>query len=219
METQHGGYLVVYEGGEGEIIEKKSRFIATVCPVETEEAAVAFINEMKKKYWDARHNCSAFVLGERQEMTRCSDDGEPAQTAGRPMLDVLLREGITNVAVVVTRYFGGVLLGTGGLVRAYQAATQAGLVASKIIEKCQGTKLVIHTDYNGLGKLQYLFGQQKLAILNTEYAADVVMTVLVPSEQKDMIYKSVVEQTNGSAGLEWKESVIYAVIDKEVVVF
>lgn len=219
METQHGGYLVVYEGGEGEIIEKKSRFIATVCPVETEEAAVAFINEMKKKYWDARHNCSAFVLGERQEMTRCSDDGEPAQTAGRPMLDVLLREGITNVAVVVTRYFGGVLLGTGGLVRAYQAATQAGLAASKIIEKCQGTKLMIHTDYNGLGKLQYLFGQQKLAILNTEYAADVVMTVLVPSEQKDMIYKSVVEQTNGSAGLEWKESVIYAVIDKEVVVF
>ena len=219
METQHGGYLVVYKGGEGEIIEKKSRFIATVCPVETEEAAVAFINEMKKKYWDARHNCSAFVLGERQEMTRCSDDGEPAQTAGRPMLDVLLREGITNVAVVVTRYFGGVLLGTGGLVRAYQAATQAGLVASKIIEKCQGTKLVIHTDYNGLGKLQYLFGQQKLAILNTEYAADVVMTVLVPSGQKDMIYKSVVEQTNGSAGLEWEESVIYAVIDKEVVVF
>lgn len=219
METQHGGYLVVYKGGEGEIVEKKSRFIATVCPVETEEAAVAFINEMKKKYWDARHNCSAFVLGERQEMTRCSDDGEPAQTAGRPMLDVLLREGITNAAVVVTRYFGGVLLGTGGLVRAYQAATQAGLAASKIIEKCQGTKLVIHTDYNGLGKLQYLFGQQKLAILNTEYAADVVMTVLVPSEQKDMIYKSVVEQTNGSAGLEWKESVIYAVIDKEVVVF
>lgn len=219
METQHGGYLVVYKGGEGEIVEKKSRFIATVCPVETEEAAVAFINEMKKKYWDARHNCSAFVIGERQEMTRCSDDGEPAQTAGRPMLDVLLREGITNVAVVVTRYFGGVLLGTGGLVRAYQAATQAGLAASKIIEKCQGTKLVIHTDYNGLGKLQYLFGQQKLAILNTEYAADVVMTVLVPSGQKDMIYKSVVEQTNGSAGLEWDESVIYAVIDKEVVVF
>ena len=219
METQHGGYLVVYKGGEGEIVEKKSRFIATVCPVETEEAAVAFINEMKKKYWDARHNCSAFVIGERQEMTRCSDDGEPAQTAGRPMLDVLLREGITNVAVVVTRYFGGVLLGTGGLVRAYQAATQAGLAASKIIEKCQGTKLVIHTDYNGLGKLQDLFGQQKLAILNTEYAADVVMTVLGPSEQKDMIYKSVVEQTNGSAGLEWKESVIYAVIDKEVVVF
>ena len=137
METTANGYRVVYEGGEGEIVEKKSRFIATVRPVETEEEAVAFINEMKKKYWDARHNCSAFVIGSRQEVTRCSDDGEPAQTAGRPMLDVLLREGITNVAVVVTRYFGGVLLGTGGLVRAYQSATQAGLAASKLIENAR----------------------------------------------------------------------------------
>ena len=123
MQTTSEGYRVVYEGGEGEITEKKSRFIATVRPVESEEEATTFIAEMKKKYWDARHNCSAFVIGERQELNRCSDDGEPAQTAGRPMLDVLLREGVTNVAVVVTRYFGGVLLGTGGLVRAYQAAT------------------------------------------------------------------------------------------------
>ena len=94
METQHGGYLVVYKGGEGEIVEKKSRFIATVCPVETEEAAVAFINEMRKKYWDARHNCSAFVIGERYEMTRCSDDGEAAQSAGLQMIDVFFRDCI-----------------------------------------------------------------------------------------------------------------------------
>ena len=194
METTANGYRVVYEGGEGEIVEKKSRFIATVRPIETEEEAVAFVNEMKKKYWDARHNCSAFVIGSRQEVTRCSDDGEPAQTAGRPMLDVLLREGITNVAVVVTRYFGGVLLGTGGLVRAYQSATQAGLAASKIIEKRQGKKLIIHTDYNGLGKLQYLFGQQKTAILDTEYAADVVLTILVPVEQKDFLYKEIIDR-------------------------
>ena len=164
---------VIYKGGEGEITEKKSRFIATVRPVQSEEEATAFISEMKKKYWDAKHNCSAFVIGERQELTRCSDDGEPAQTAGRPMLDVLLREGITDVAVVVTRYFGGVLLGTGGLVRAYQAATQAGLAVSQIIEKKQGSRLIIHTDYTGLGKLQYLFGQQSTAILNTTYEADV----------------------------------------------
>lgn len=169
---------------------------------------------MKKKYWDARHNCSAFVIGSRQEVTRCSDDGEPAQTAGRPMLDVLLREGITNVAVVVTRYFGGVLLGTGGLVRAYQSATQAGLAASKIIEKRQGKKLIIHTDYNGLGKLQYLFGQQKTAILDTEYAADVVLTILVPVEQKDFLYKEITEQTNGTAQMEWGEDAVYALIDK-----
>ena len=219
METTANGYRVVYEGGEGEIVEKKSRFIATVRPIETEEEAVAFVNEMKKKYWDARHNCSAFVIGSRQEVTRCSDDGEPAQTAGRPMLDVLLREGITNVAVVVTRYFGGVLLGTGGLVRAYQSATQAGLAASKIIEKRQGKKLIIHTDYNGLGKLQYLFGQQKTAILDTEYAADVVLTILVPVEQKDFSYKEIIEQTNGTAQMEWGEDAVYALIDKTVQIF
>lgn len=219
METTANGYRVVYEGGEGEIVEKKSRFIATVRPIETEEEAVAFINEMKKKYWDARHNCSAFVIGSRQEITRCSDDGEPAQTAGRPMLDVLLREGITNVAVVVTRYFGGVLLGTGGLVRAYQSATQAGLAASKIIEKRQGKKLIILTDYNGLGKLQYLFGQQKTAILDTEYAADVVLTILVPLEQKDFLYKEITEQTNGTAQMEWGEDAVYALIDKTVQIF
>ena len=111
-------YKCIYEGGRGEIEEKKSRFICHVQPVETEEEAVAFINAKKKEYWDARHNCSAFVIGRNAELTRCSDDGEPPGTAGRPMLEVLLNEGIRNIAVVVTRYFGGVLLGTGGLVRA-----------------------------------------------------------------------------------------------------
>jgi uncharacterized YigZ family protein len=219
MDTEINGYRVVYEGGEGEIVEKKSRFIATVRPVESEEEATTFIAEMKKKYWDARHNCSAFVIGSRQELTRCSDDGEPPQTAGRPMLDVLLREGITNVAVVVTRYFGGVLLGTGGLVRAYQAATQAGLAASRIIEKRRGRKLIIHTDYNGLGRLQYLFGQHHTAILDTAYAADVVLTILVPQEDRDSLAKAITEQTSGNAQLEWGEDAIYAVVDKEVIIF
>ena len=212
-------YRVVYEGGEGEIVEKKSLFIATVRPVESEEEAVALINEMKKKYWDARHNCSAFVIGEHQELTRCSDDGEPAQTAGRPMLDVLLKEGITNVAVVVTRYFGGVLLGTGGLVRAYQKAVQEGLAASNVIEKRNGFLLYINTDYNGIGKLQYLFAQKEIAIMESEYGVDVRMTVLVPLERKEEIEKAVLEQTNGSAGLEWGDETIYAVMDKQVQVF
>lgn len=212
-------YRVVYRGGEGEIIEKKSRFIATVKPVESEEEAVAFINEMKKKYWDARHNCSAFVIGEHQELTRCSDDGEPAQTAGRPMLDVLLKEGVTNVAVVVTRYFGGVLLGTGGLVRAYQKSVQEGLAHSQMIEKRKGFLLYIKTDYNGIGKLQYLFAQKEISILNSEYAADVTMTVLVPYERKQEIENAVTEATSGSAGLDWGDETIYALIDKQVKLF
>ena len=212
-------YKVVYRGGEGEIVEKKSRFIATVKPVETEEEAVSFINEMKKKYWDARHNCSAFVIGTRQELTRCSDDGEPAQTAGRPMLDVLLKEGVTNVAVVVTRYFGGVLLGTGGLVRAYQKATQEGLANSVIIEKQEGFLLYVRTDYTGLGKLQYLFAQKEITVVDTEYAADVLMSVLVPLERKSEIEKAIIEQTNGTAALEWGDEVVFAVIEKNVKIF
>ena len=211
-------YRVIYKGGEGEIVEKKSRFIATVKPVESEEAT-AFITEMKKKYWDARHNCSAFVIGANQELTRCSDDGEPAQTAGRPMLDVLLKESITNVAVVVTRYFGGVLLGTGGLVRAYQKAVQEGLAASQIIEKKEGFLLYINTDYNGIGKLQYLFAQKEISILESEYTVDVRMTVLVPLERKEEIEKAVIEHTNGTARLEWGDETIYGIVDKEVMLF
>ena len=209
----------IYSGGEAEIVEKKSRFIATVRPVSSEEEAVAFIAEMKKKYWDARHNCSAFVIGKRQELTRCSDDGEPAGTAGRPMLDVLLKENIHNAAVVVTRYFGGVLLGTGGLVRAYQQATKAGLSASEIIEKKDGAVLFIRTDYTGIGRLQYLFAQEKITVMDTAYEADVLVKAVIPENDKKRIEKTIIEQTNGTAKLEWGDEVTFAEYDGEVLLF
>ena len=120
-------YKILRKGGSGEITEKKSRFIATLAPAESEEEAAAFVESVKKKYWDARHNCSAFVIGERAQITRCSDDGEPAGTAGKPMLEVLLGTQVRNAAAVVTRYFGGTLLGTGGLVRAYTQALWRGV--------------------------------------------------------------------------------------------
>lgn len=211
--------LYVYKGGQGEITEKKSRFIATVRPVESEDEAVSFINETKKKYWDARHNCSAFVIGKRQELTRCSDDGEPAGTAGRPMLDVLLKENIHNAAVVVTRYFGGVLLGTGGLVRAYQQATKAGLLASEIIEKKDGAVLFIRTDYTGIGRLQYLFAQEKITVMDTAYEADVLVKAVIPENDKKRIEKTIIEQTNGTAKLEWGDDVTFAEYDGEVLLF
>lgn len=211
--------LYVYKGGQGEITEKKSRFIATVRPVESEEEAVSFINETKKKYWDARHNCSAFVIGKRQELTRCSDDGEPAGTAGRPMLDVLLKENIHNAAVVVTRYFGGVLLGTGGLVRAYQQAAKAGLSASEIIEKKDGAVLFIRTDYTGIGRLQYLFAQEKITVMDTAYEADVLVKAVILENDKKRIEKTIIEQTNGTAKLEWGDEVTFAEYDGEVLLF
>lgn len=206
-------YKTVYEGGSGEIVEKKSRFIATIRPVETEEEALAFIEEIRKKYWDARHNCSAYVLGERQEIMRCSDDGEPSQTAGKPMMDVLTGTGLTNTAVVVTRYFGGTLLGTGGLVRAYSAAVQEGLKNSRLITKYWGTMLEIGTDYNGIGKLQYLFGQRQIPMMDSEYTDKVKFTVLVPVSRVPEITKAVTEATSGQAVVEEKKSLYYAVVD------
>lgn len=195
-------YKVLKEGGRGEIVEKKSRFIATLTPVESEEEAAAFIEEMKKKYWDARHNCSAFVLGERAQITRCSDDGEPGGTAGKPMLEVLLSSEIRNVAAVVTRYFGGTLLGTGGLVRAYTQALQAGLAASRIVTMRYGVRLMLVTDYNGIGKIQYLLSQRNLAIDSSEYTDIVRLILTVPYEEKEEVCKELIESTSGKVKIE-----------------
>lgn len=208
----------VYLAGEGEIIEKKSRFIATVKIVHSEEEAVQFIESMKKKYWDATHNCSAYVIGERKELMRCSDDGEPQGTAGRPMLDVLLGEDIYDVAVVVTRYFGGTLLGTGGLVRAYSKAVQEGLAQSMIIEQKYGVLLEVITDYNGIGKLQYLFGQEKMPVMESEYTDIVTLKVLIPKQRIEAIRKAVTEATNGKARMHEVEELYYAVLDGKVLI-
>ena len=206
-------YRVLLAGGEGEIVEKKSRFIATIRKCESEEEAVAFIEEMKKKYWDARHNCSAFVIGSRGELTRCSDDGEPSGTAGRPMLEVLLGEGIRNIAVVVTRYFGGTLLGTGGLVRAYTQAVKEGLKSCTVGAMRYGCDLEIGTDYNGVGKILYLLGQRGMEPIDSAYTDMVTLTVRIPAEAEGELCKAVTEATAGKARIEKVNELYY--IDKE----
>lgn len=210
---------ILYQGGSGEIVEKKSRFIATIEKIETEEEALAFIGKIKKQYWDARHNCYAFVAGQNQELQRCSDDGEPNGTAGRPMLDVLLREDIHNLVVVVTRYFGGTLLGTGGLVRAYQKAVQEGLKNSIVIEKMQGRMLKIDTDYNSIGKIQYILAQQQITAMDTIYTDKVEMQVMVPVEQLEAFQEAVTEGTNGTARFGVGDQVEYASVDGKIVIF
>lgn len=202
-------YKILKEGGQGEIEEKKSRFIATLRPVSCEEEAVSFIEEMKKKYWDARHNCSAFVIGKKGELTRCSDDGEPSGTAGRPMLEVLLGEEVRNAAVVVTRYFGGTLLGTGGLVRAYTQAVKAGLANSRIVTMRYGVRLKIGTDYNGLGKAQYILGNRGIPILESQYTENVELTVIVPKEEYDSLVKELTEATSARAALTKEEELYF----------
>ena len=208
-----GEYKIVYQGGEDEVVEKKSRFIATVASAETEEQALAIIEAMRKKYWDARHNCFAYVIGDRNELARCSDDGEPQGTAGKPMLDVLLGEEIHNAVVVVTRYFGGILLGTGGLVRAYSRAVKAGLASSVIITRIQGIKLEIAADYTGLGKIQYILGQRGIPILHSEYTDTVRLELLLSDKSKAQIMEEITEKTNGQAVLSEKERCRFAEID------
>lgn len=205
-------YRVLLEGGEGIYEEKKSRFIATIRGCGSEEEAAAFIEEMKKKYWDARHNCSAFVIGSRGELTRCSDDGEPAGTAGRPMLEVLTGSGVRNIAVVVTRYFGGVLLGTGGLVRAYTQAVKAGLENCRIGTMRAGHEVEITTDYNGVGKILYLLRNAGIEPVSCDYTEKVVLKVLVPAKELEHLHKEIVEATNGRVGFEKQKDLYY--VDK-----
>ena len=215
-------YRICYQGGQGEITEKKSRFIAAVRPVKTEAEAAAFIEEIRKTYWDARHNCYAYICKNGQDghpQMKCSDDGEPSQTAGRPRLDVLLGEGIWDVCVVVTRYFGGTLLGTGGLVRAYSQAVKEGLKNSKILKKLPGRKLTFTVDYTAVGKLQYLAGQMGLVMLDCAYTDKVVMVLLVPEGQKEEVLKKVAEATGGTAEIQCSDPIFYALDGKETILF
>lgn len=200
-------------------MEKKSRFLAEVRLVKSEEEALKFIEEKKKQYWDATHNCYAYVIGERKELMRCSDDGEPQGTAGKPMLDVLLGEDLYNTAVVVTRYFGGTLLGTGGLVRAYSKAVQEGLKESRVITKYHGILTEIGIDYTGVGKLQYLFAKNQIPIIDSQYAEDVKMQILIPAKEEGMIKKAVTEATNARATVTDIKELYFAVSDGEYLPF
>lgn len=192
-------YKIIEYGGVGEIEEKKSRFIAHVAAVSTEEEALAFIEAKKKQFWDARHNCYAYVLGEQGQTMRFSDDGEPSGTAGRPILEVLVGSGIRNIIVVVTRYFGGTLLGTGGLVRAYTKAAQAGIEASVVSTMCCGYEISIMTDYNGIGKVQYLLGARGISTEDADYGEQVSVRVNVPYEDKDSVIGEITDATAGKA--------------------
>lgn len=205
----HEDYVVLEKGAEAELVEKKSRFIATVRPVASEEEAAAFVEEMKKKYYDARHNCSAFVIGSRAEVTRSSDDGEPGGTAGRPMLEVLLGSGVRNVAAVVTRYFGGTLLGTGGLVRAYSGVLKEALAKCGTARLRFGVRMQIRTDYNAAGKIQHILAGRQANIEDCVYAADVEMTVVVPAGEYDHLCREVREATGARAKIRELGSLYY----------
>lgn len=200
---------IILSGGSAEIVVKKSRFIADVFPVSSAEEAYDILARVRKKYWDAKHSCHAFVVGPSGGTAHSSDDGEPQGTAGKPILQVLTGSGVRNCIIVVTRYFGGVLLGTGGLVRAYTDAAKAGLKASVIAEKEQGSLLRVLCDYEMLGKIQYLIGQSSLPVTDTSYTDVCETEILVPSGEIRRIKEDITEKTAGKASFIEERSVSY----------
>ena len=213
-------FITIKENVIAEITEKKSKFIANLIKVENKQDAEEKINKIKKTYHDARHNCVAYrIIEENKIIEKSSDDGEPSGTAGGPMLNILQKNNLCNILVIVTRYFGGVLLGTGGLVRAYSKAVQEGLAASKVILKQKGIALKITTDYTGLGKIQYIAGERNIPVLDSEYTDKVVMKLLVPVQDVGSVQKAITEGTNGRAGIEKDQELYYAVIDGKVITF
>lgn len=190
-------YRTVEARGEAEIIIKKSRFIGQASPVANEEEALAFVTEIKKKHYEATHNCHAWIIDPLNQ--RSNDDGEPSGTAGRPMLEVLRNEDLEQVAVVVTRYFGGVLLGVGGLVRAYAQSCKAALVAAKMGSMLPHQRLTVQLDYSLYGKLENQVREGGISVLDTDFAQQVTVTLGLPLKDVPSARQWLVDLSSGQA--------------------
>ena len=204
--TEH---KTILRQGTGEVEEKRSRFIAVAVHAETEEEALSFIESIKKKHYDARHNCWAYIIGEKGELERASDDGEPQKTAGQPILSVLRGSDLKNVCCVVTRYFGGTLLGTGGLVRAYTDSARLAVEDAEIVTNKVGRLLTVSTDYMGLGKIQYLLSQEGLTPAGISYAENVVISVCVPEGLLNSVQNKITEATAAKAVMSLGDMMLY----------
>lgn len=194
-------YLTISENAKASFIEKRSEFIGYISPVKTNDEAVAFINSIKAEHRKAKHNVYAYILRE-DNISRYSDDGEPQGTAGVPVLDVLKKRGLTDVCVVVTRYFGGILLGGGGLVRAYSHAASLACDAAHIMDMCLCHRLKITSDYGMYGKISYLLPNYDTITVDSDFGSDVTLEILVLSEKLDALKKELTEVTNGTAEIE-----------------
>lgn len=192
-------FKTIKENVTAQIVEKKSKFIANIFYIETMEEADRIIKETKKKYHDARHNCFAYILetGVEGLLVKYNDDGEPSGTAGAPMLNIIANEGLSNVLVIVTRYFGGILLGTGGLVRAYSEAVKEALKLANLVEKTNGYIVQIEIEYNDLDKIKYYIKQKNMKIIDSNYAENVILTT-------EMRRETLEEFTNNSKNMNFK---------------
>lgn len=194
-------YYTISKPANDSFIEKRSEFIGYIAPLKTNDEAVDFINSIKAMHRKARHNVYAYIL-RNDNISRYSDDGEPQGTAGVPVLDVLQKRGLTDVCVVVTRYFGGILLGGGGLVRAYSHAASLACDAAHIMNMCLCRRLKIKTDYGMYGKISYILPNYDTITVNSDFGTEVILEILVLSEKKDALLKNITEITNGSADID-----------------
>lgn len=191
-------YLTISAPAKDSFIEKRSEFIGYIAPVTTNEEAVAFIDSIRSEHRKAKHNVYAYIL-RKDNISRYSDDGEPQGTAGMPVYDVLKKRGLTDVCVVVTRYFGGILLGGGGLVRAYSHAASLACDAASVMDMRLCHKLRIVTDYGMYGKLSYMLPNYSTITVNSEFGSDVILDILVLSEKKDALISDITDVSNGTA--------------------
>lgn len=203
------GYLTIKKQSNDEFEEKKSRFIGYIKRVESEEEAKEFVQEIKSMHKMATHNCWAYVIGENLGVQRYSDDGEPQGTAGIPILEVIKKSGLTDCAIVVTRYFGGIMLGAGGLTRAYTKGASTAVKAGGIVEKVKGKPINIKINYDLIGKLQYICGENNWIIENTEYAEDVTITLILEVSEGIKAVEEITEATNGKALINLGEEDTY----------
>ena len=198
-------YYTVQGYGHREIEINKSRFISYVNRVVTEEEALAFIETIRKRHWDATHNCSAYVIGDNDQHQKSSDDGEPSGTAGKPILEVIKKMNLKDTIVVVTRYFGGIKLGAGGLVRAYGKSAAAGLEAAGIIERQLYTLLAVQIEYALLGTVENNLRNHHYLITDKQFAATVTVFALAPSGQEAVLEAKLADWTSGQAQVEYLE--------------
>lgn len=202
-------YRTVRGPGSREVVIRKSRFIGHVMPVEKEEDAVAFIERIKKEHWNATHNCSAYMIGERDEIQKQSDDGEPSGTAGKPILEVIKNQGVKNVAIVVTRYFGGIMLGAGGLIRAYTDGAVLALEAGEVITRVLRREVFVELDYTWLGKVENELRNRGYKTGETQFTDKVTLTCLPTNEEADAFVAWMTDLTQGQAAVSEGRQLYY----------
>lgn len=202
-------YVTIRNYGEDSFLEKKSEFIGYAKRCETEEEAKAFVTEIKNMHKQATHNCYAYVIGENMGIQRYSDDGEPQGTAGIPILEVMKKSNITDCAIVVTRYFGGILLGAGGLTRAYTKGASVALKAAGVVERVKGVKITLDMEYDMLGKFQYKCNEKNWHIEDTEYTDKVSVHMIAELDVASEIEKTAIEISNGKIITSKEDEKIY----------